>query len=138
VDPGTLAAGYKILPTSAPYKSVAVELNDRGRKSLIMVKLDLDMEIARENIRPRYQYDLGKVTCGDYETDAHFLYAREEGSRTSCAASVFLKVIHRGIPLVEALPNTHPLQLDGGDTRVGYSKWRRWEGTAPLKGEVKK
>ena len=28
-----------------------------------------------------------------------------------------------------ALPNTHGLQLDGSKPRVGYSKWRVWEGT---------
>jgi hypothetical protein len=94
-----------------------------------MVKLDLDMEVARENLRPRYLYELGKVACGDFETDAHFLYAVKDGASLSYSASVFLKVAYRGKTLVEALPNTHPLQLDGADPRVGYSKWRKWEDT---------
>ena len=35
-----------------------------------------------------------------------------------------------GMPLMEALANTHTLQLDGSVERVGYVKWRCWEGTA--------
>ncbi len=94
-----------------------------------MVKLDLDMELARENIRPRYQYDLGKVAFGDFETDAYFFYGVRDGSSLRYSASNLLKVLWKGKTVVEALPNTHPLQLDGGGDRVGFSKWRRWEGT---------
>jgi hypothetical protein len=128
-DPRALASQFKVLKTSAPYRSIAVEMTEGGRQSLIMVKLDLDMEVARENLRPRYLYELGKVACGDFETDAHFLYAVKDGASLSYSASVFLKVAYRGKTLVEALPNTHPLQLDGADPRVGYSKWRKWEDT---------
>jgi hypothetical protein len=28
---------------------------------------------------------------------------------------------------MEALPNTHGLQLDGAPDRVGFVKWRYWE-----------
>jgi hypothetical protein len=30
--------------------------------------------------------------------------------------------------MMTALPNTHGLQLDGRKPRVGFSKWRLWEG----------
>jgi len=90
------------------------------------------MELARENIRPRYQYDLGKVTFGGFETDAHFFYAVSGEDSLRYSAATFLRVAYKGATLVEALPNTHPLQLDGGGDRVGYSKWRRWEDALPL------
>jgi hypothetical protein len=117
------------LKTSAPYRAVAVQANVGGKVRTLMVKLDLDMELARENIRPRYLYDLGKVAFGDFETDAYFFDAVSEPGSTRYSAGTFLKVLYKGKPLVEALPNTHPLQLDGGGDRVGYSKWRKWEGT---------
>jgi hypothetical protein len=138
VAPGSLAPRVRIEPTSAPYRSVAVRIDDGDRTSLILVKTDLDMEIARENIRPRYLYDLGKVSVGDFETDAHFLYAVEDSSGMSYSALTFLKVLYRGKTLVGALPNTHALQLDGTDTRIGYSKWRRWEDTVSRSGSEKR
>lgn len=127
-DPAALAARFQLLKTSAPYRAVAVQSNVDGKVSVAMVKLDLDMELARENIRPRYQYDLGRVSFGDFETDAYFFYGVQDRSSIHYSASNFLKVVWKGKPVVEALPNTHPLQLDGGGDRVGYSKWRKWEG----------
>jgi hypothetical protein len=44
-----------------------------------------------------------------------------------------LKVLFRGKPLMEALPNTHGLQLDGTPDRIGYTKWRYWEDTVENK-----
>jgi hypothetical protein len=130
-DPAQLAAQFGLLKTSAPYRAVALESSVGGKKSTLMVKLDLDMEVARENIRPRYLYDLGRVAFGDFTTDAYFLYAVSEGTSLQYSAATFLKVEYKGKTLVEALPNTHPLQLDGGSERIGFSKWRRWEDTIP-------
>jgi hypothetical protein len=128
-DPQNLPAQFRLIPTSSPDKAVALEMHDGSRTRTVIVKLDLDMEIARENIRPRYLYDRGKVTAGDFETDAYFLAATVDGKSVHWAASNFLKVGYKGRMLKEALPNTHGLQLDGSADRVGFSKWRRWEDT---------
>jgi hypothetical protein len=122
-----------MLPTSAPYRSVAVQIEHDGSTSVIGLKCDLEMEIARENIRPRYLYDLGKVSYGDIETDAHFLYARTGKDSLRYSAVNVLKVIYQGKELMAALPNTHALQLDGGVDRIGYSKWRKWEETVGVR-----
>jgi hypothetical protein len=127
VDPEELPGLFRLIPTSAPDKAVAVEMRDGSRTRTVIVRLDLDMEIARENIRPRYLYDLGRVTAGAFESDAHFLAATVDGKSLHWAASSFLKVRYKGKTLKEALPNTHGLQLDGNPDRVGFSKWRRWE-----------
>ena len=91
------------------------------------------MEIARENIRPRYLYDLGKVRFADFETDAHFFYAEAGPDSLRYSASNVLKLVAGGRVLLEALPNTHGLQPDGGPAdHVGFSKWRYWEDTLPI------
>ncbi|MFH0991676.1 MAG: hypothetical protein V1799_16845 [bacterium] len=117
---------------SAPYQAVGLEIDRDGKTSTLGVKLDLDMEVARENIRPRYLYDLGKVSYGDYETDAHVLFATKEGNQVQYSASNVLKVRYNGTTLMEALPNVHGLQLDGARERDGYSKWRYWEETVKV------
>jgi hypothetical protein len=38
----------------------------------------------------------------------------------------------RGKPLLEALPMTFELQLDGAPPRTGLARWRCWEETVPL------
>jgi hypothetical protein len=128
VDPESLLSKFTLLPTSAPYKAVGIRMEQNNAVATLGVKVDLEMDVARENIRPRYLYDLGKVTYGDFETDAHFLYARVGRDSLSYSVANVLKLIYRGNALMEALPNTHGLQPDGGPDRVGYSKWRMWEG----------
>jgi hypothetical protein len=108
-------------------QAVGIEINDGKETSSLCIKLDLDMDIARENIRPRYLYDLGKVKYGDFETDAHYLFATVSDKQMRYSAATMLKVIYKGQTLMEALPNTHGLQLDGAPDRVGFSKWRFWE-----------
>jgi hypothetical protein len=91
------------------------------------------MDIARENIRPRYLYALGKVGYGDFETDAHFMFATATKRSITYSAANVLKVLYKGKPLLEALADTHGLQLDGSGDRVGYVKWRYWEDSVEQK-----
>ncbi len=124
-----LASSVKLIDVSVPYKAVGVQIVRGDRTSILGIKVDLEMEIARENIRPRYLYSLGKVTYGDFETDAHYLFASTNNREVKYSASNVLKVLFRGKPLMEALPNIYGLQLDGAPDRVGYTKWRYWEDT---------
>ncbi len=131
--PENLLRKVQLLQTSKPYKAVGLQIVRGDKKSVLGVKIDLDMEVARENIRPRYQYDLGKITYGDFETDGHFFFATTEKNTVRYSASNVLKVIHKGKKLMEALPNTHGLQLDGAPPRVGFVKWRYWEDSVQVK-----
>jgi hypothetical protein len=117
----------RLQTTSAPMRAAGIILEDGNTRYVVGVKMDLEMEVARGNIRPRYTYDLGKVHYGEYETDAHFFCATERTGTPSWSAVNVLKVKHRGVELMSALPNTHSLQLDGSADRVGMSKWRVWE-----------
>ena len=133
VDPAAIVRSYGLVPTSAPFRSVAVSITEGPVRKYVYAKLDLEMDIARENVRPRYLYGLGKVSFGDFETDAGFLYAAAGPRTLEYSASTVLKVLFRGDTLMAALPNTHGLQPDGGsDTHVGYSKWRYWEDVLSL------
>lgn len=118
-----------LVPTSRPMQAVAVRVDVGDDRLTLGMKLDLESEIARENIRPRYQYDLGRTTYGGVETDAHFFTVREANGEVMVSAVNVLKFVYAGATMMTALPNTHGLQLDGSKPRVGFSKWRVWEGT---------
>lgn len=123
----------RLLEVDKPGQAIGLEMNDGGEKSVLCIKLDLEMDLARENIRPRYQYNLGKVKYGDFETDAAFLFATITGEQVNYAAAAMTKILYRDQLLMEALPTTFPLQLDGAPPRTGYSKWRFWEDTVKVK-----
>ena len=126
-DARQLLPNFRLLDTSKPGQAVALEISDGATKSILCVKLDLEMDLARENIRPRYQFNLGKVKYGDIETDAGFLFARIADGQVAYSATTMTKILYRDQTLMESLPNTFGLQLDGAAPRTGYAKWRKWE-----------
>jgi hypothetical protein len=135
-DSGTavtpLLERVKMLDGTRYPEAVGFEISDSNRVSYVGFKLDLEAEVVRENIRPRYTWEAGRTAYGPIETDAHFLYATVSNGSLRYAASEVLKVLYEGRPLLEALPNTHGLQLDGAADRVGYVKWRFWEDTVDI------
>jgi hypothetical protein len=128
-----LKSKLKLVDVSVPYKAIGLQIDRGERTSYLCIKIDLDMDLARENIRPRYLYSLGKVGYGDFETDASYLFATVKKESVTYSASNVLKVLYKNKPLFEALADTHPLQLDGTVERVGYAKWRFWEDTVENK-----
>jgi hypothetical protein len=133
VKAASLLPRFRMLPVTAPYRAVALEVSRGDGKDVLFVKADLDSELARENIRPRYTWELGRVGFGEFETDAHYFYATVAGGKVRYSASNLVRLMFRGRALLEALPMTFPLQLDGSPDRVGLSKWRYWEDEAALR-----
>jgi hypothetical protein len=122
----------RLVTVDKPGKAVGLEFEDGGEKYTLCVKLDLDMDLSRQQIGPRYQFDLGKVRYGDFETDASFLLAKIKGGVASYSAATMTKIFYRNQPWLEALPTTFGLQLDGGPPRAGLAKWRYWEDSVKL------
>ncbi len=120
-------AHFRLLEIDKAGKAIGLEITDGQEKSVICVKFDLEMDLAREPIGPRYQFDLGKVKYGDFVTDASYLFAKLKGDEVSYSAATMTKILYRDQALMESLPNTFGLQLDGGAPRTGYARWRFWE-----------
>jgi hypothetical protein len=132
VKAASLIPKFKLLETSAPGKAVALAVSNGSNTNYIFVRLDLEMELSPKDIRPRYLYDLGKVSFGEFETDAPFMFATVGNATVSYSAAEVLKVKYKNKFLMEALPNTHGLQPDESPDRIAITKWRYWEDTVPL------
>jgi len=127
-----LAKFNLIVPDKAG-KAIGLEMIENGEKSLICVKLDMEMDLAREPVGPRYRYELGKVRYGNFETDASYLFAKIKGKDISYSAATMTKILYQDQTLMEAKPNTFGLQLDGAPARTGLAKWRFWEDNVRVK-----
>ncbi len=117
-----------IYPDRFPY-GVGFEILDGDDRIYICLKLDLDFEILRENLRPRYTFESGRIRYDKVETDAYFTYLSLSKKRKILyyAVSNFVKLNFDGKTIIQAKPYTFTLQLDGGPDRVGYAKLRFWE-----------
>lgn len=131
-NPGENQEKYVLIKPDVYPEGLAIQINRPGNTSYLCLKIDLDAELSRENIRPRYSWEKGRIQFGPIETDAHYLYATDTGDSLYYEASQFLNIYYEGEPIIEALPNTHGLQPDGSPPKTGYTKWRAWTGTAPL------
>ena len=117
----------RLLPVDKSGRALGISIEEPQSTMVLCVKLDVDLDLARENIRPRYLYELGKVKYGDFTTDAAFLYAMIREGQVAYAASSMTRVVYRDQTLLESLPNTFGLQLDGSAPRISYARWRFWE-----------
>ncbi len=124
---------FRLIEADKSGQAIGLEITDGAEKSVLCVKLDLDMDLARQQVGPRYVYNLGKVQYGDFETDASFLFAKIKGDEVSYSAATMTKIRFRNQALLEAKANTFGLQLDGAPARTGFPKWRFWEDTVKLK-----
>jgi len=128
---------FRLLDVDKAGQAIGIEIGNQegggGEKSVLCIKLDLEMDLAREPVGPRYQYKLGKVRYGDFETDASYLFARVKGDEVSYAAATMTKILYRNQTLMEAKASTFGLQLDGAPARAGYAKWRFWEDIVKIK-----
>ncbi len=128
-DPDSYLSKYTLIKPDTYPQGLGISIERPDNTATLCLKVDLDAELARENIRPRYTWEDGKMTCGAFETDAHFFYARESTDNVYYTATQFLNIYHNGQPIMQALPNTHGLQPDGSPPKIGYTKWRAWEDT---------
>ncbi len=124
---------FRMLEVDKSGKAIGLEFTDGEERSIICVKFDLEMDLAREPVGPRYQFDLGRVKYGEFVTDASYLFASVKPNEASYSAATMTRILYRDQTLMEALPNTFSLQLDGAPPRTGYARWRFWEDTVKLK-----
>jgi hypothetical protein len=123
----------RLIEVDKPGRALGLAIDETHSMIVLALKLDLDLDLARENIRPRYRYDLGKVKYGDFTTDAALLFATLRNGQVAYSASSLTKLIYGDQTLLEALPNTFGLQLDGAAPRTGYARWRFWEDVAQIR-----
>ena len=93
--------------------------------------LDLEAEYLSENVRPRYNFESGRVSYGDLQTDARYSYLHKMKDRVSYSFISASKLVYDGKPIFEA-PGQPFGQDDGSYQRWGVPKWVAWEDTVRI------
>ena len=122
----------RLVPTSWGDGALALAVGGEESKEpseWFLVKLDLEREILREDVRPRYTFESGAVEAGPLRTDAHFAHVWREGVKVGFSATVLTGFHWNNSPVFEVPLSTFGLQLDGEPDRESRAKWRLWEQT---------
>jgi hypothetical protein len=126
-DPARVAARVALPEVSRHPRAAAVTLDWGGKAITLGVKLDLEDEILRSHVRPKYSYESGATAYGDVETDARFFYCAEKEGRLRYAFTEAVGFRYRGKPIFAPKGCSFPLQYEGPWVRNGTAKWRAWE-----------
>jgi hypothetical protein len=103
--------------------AVAIEVDGT---ELYGVKLDLDRDLLKEDIRPRYTYASGRLSYGPVETDADVVVLSTAAGAPRYGATNLVRLDYNGETLFDA-PESQFFQVWGKSDVKGRAKWRRWD-----------
>jgi hypothetical protein len=118
----------RISPASAgpDGKAAGVVIRDGDREIVVGVKTDLRQDISRDNRRPRYTYEAGRIAVGGFETDGDLVFGSARGGDLAYTIVNLTKALYNGRTLVEAAEGQYGLAYDGRPDQGGIGKMRYW------------
>ena len=124
-DPAKVAQKFRLVRDDE--YGIALECRTENQvTNLFGFKLDLDMDLIKEEIRPRYNYESGKILYGDVETDADMFFLKREKQNFFYSATNLVKLVCKDKVLFNA-PESNFFQTWGKSDDKGRAKWRRWD-----------
>ena len=132
-DVSILMKKIEMVYADAYPKAVGLKITDSGKMYYVCSKLDRMMDLHYKDTRPQYDYEHGKVTYDDFETDAQQFFAIVNGNTIDYTSIYAVKLLYKGKALFEQLPVPFGLQFDGAPERHGIGKVRYWKDKLRLK-----
>lgn len=121
-----------MVKTDAPLGAKGVQIKKDNTVYTVCSKLDRRMDLHHKDIRPLYDYEHGKVQYGPFETDAHQLFAVQQGDSLSYTAAYAVKLKYKDRVLFAQPPAEFGLQFIDGKDRLGINKLRYWQDRVQL------
>lgn len=122
----SLAGQVRIVESDPAGAAVGIEIRDAQRIILVAAKRDLRSHVVRDNRRPRYTYDSGRMRLGQWECDGDFLYAESTPEELRYTAVNVTAVKYGETALFQQKPTTYGLAFDGSPDGPGIGKVRYW------------
>ncbi len=132
VPPAELARKVHLVTTSPAGAGLAVKIDAGARQLTVGVKQDLRQDIARDNRRPRYLFEKGRIDFGSVETDGDLLFTSEEAGRLSYTIVDMTRAQRGSQVLFQAGQSFHGLAFDGSADAAGVDKVRYWRDTVKV------
>jgi hypothetical protein len=135
-SPASVLGRVQVALAETRPEAAGVKLRVGGRELTVALKTDLRRDMVREDRRPRYTYEAGRIRFGEFETNGDFVFGRVESSTLSYTVVNLTRALYDGRVLVEAPPSNFGLAFDGGPDGPGTGKLRYWRGRAPAAGRA--
>jgi hypothetical protein len=122
-NPGELLKQFELVFQNM--NGIAIEVKGK-EKNIYGFKLDPDMDLLKADIRPRYNYESGKIRYGTIETDADIFFLNAKPGKPLFSATNLVKFVYERQVLFDT-PESQFFQVWGKSDRKGRAKWRRWD-----------
>jgi len=130
-DPKAWLERISLAPASPERGAAGIVIKDGDRDIIVGIKTDLRRGISRDDRRPRYTFEAGRIAIGGLETDGDLVVASLRGGDLAYTIVNLTKAEFRGRALVEAAEGQYGLGYDAQPDRGGIGKMRYWrDGTS--------
>jgi hypothetical protein len=122
----------KLVETGDSEPGLSLVINTKKEIIQVGVKCNLRMDMIRDNRRPKYTYESGKIKYGSIETNGDFFITRKSGSRLSYTVVNFTRLLFDGRLLYDQKKNFYGLAYDGSPDVESIGKVRYWRDNIEL------
>ena len=135
--PAELAKRVRMVATTPENAGIAVAIDWGGRTTMVGLKNDLRMDMARDWRRPRYLFEKGRIAYGDLATDGDILFAVSNAGELSYTCVNMTRLERKGQEIFQAGKAFFGLAFDGSEDANGVGKVRYWRDTVKIDGSSK-
>jgi hypothetical protein len=133
IDASVWKDRIRLVETGEAEPGLSVEIANGSEVIQIGVKSDLRMDMIRDNRRPKYTYESGKIIYDKVETNGDFFITKKSGDKLSYTAVNVTKILYGGKLLFEQKQSYFGLAFDGSPDVQGVGKARYWRETVTIK-----
>jgi len=132
-DAESLIDGIRFVDSDNQGDGMSVEILKEGKKINLGVKCDLRMDMVRDYRRPKYTYESGRISFGEFESNGDFFFTEEKDGQFNYTIVNLTKAIYQGEVLFDQAQGFFGLAFDGSPDVSGAGKARYWRGRIELK-----
>ncbi len=114
---------------------LAVRITIGNRTIQTGIKSDLKSDWTRDDIRPKYSWESGRIKYGDIETNGDFFFTDRTGNDLSFTVVNLTRATYKNKLLYQQPSSYFGLNFDGKPDRPGIGKARYWRDTIEVTGE---
>ncbi len=125
-NPEQLIKSIEYVPTSIEEQGLSVRIKLADKTIQVGIKSDLKMDLVKDYVRPKYDWEAGRITYGDIETNADFFYTEQKGNELSFTVVNLTRATFKGVEMYQQPSSYFGLNFDGRQDAPDIGKARLW------------
>ncbi len=126
--PARLSDNISLLKTGDWPQVASLKISINDQVFIVSIRLDQDAQMTNFYSRPKYTWESGRYKTANIETDADFLYFKEDTDSIYYAIAGGTRIVYKGKDLFKQAASTALYGYDGKGQHPSTTKVRYWDG----------